>query len=286
MRTVTLIFILLISIAASSQCLKDSVRYIERMPKCLDCNIEIETYINNNYTIKSDISTKDIMACFEIDSIGVVQDIYIEEILNPELNQVIKEAILSINTWIPAYQRNNPVTSHHFIRFRVDNRIKIYRHDYISLDYNQHQTIKQDLYFNNNFENNSHETISHVSSKKLLQYIIDNLNLSNSYHNSLQKRRKSQRIKVQAKGTETIGVLIIPELRYKKSLECLNCKNLNFKSVPIDYEVFLIIIGKTEDEIFIHVQKKNSARAIEKKIIYEQYSFNELNMLINSLKKN
>ncbi len=284
MRILVWLCVIFIPFTAISQCLKDSFIILERLSKCSNCNIEIESYINNNYILDSNDTINEINVCFELDSIGSIHNIFIEEELNSKLNQIIEEAVLSINTWIPAFQRNKPVVSRHSIKFRVSNRVEISKYSYISLNKADYELITKELYFHENLKNNSDELISHISTKKVLGIILEKLKLNKGYHNSLFKSRKSKKLKIKVKDDENLGMLIIPKLRYSKMIECINCKKFDFGKIPVDYEIYLILIKKNKDDIFFYIDKKSSVNLIEKNITFSQYSFKELNLFLDSLK--
>jgi hypothetical protein len=286
MRAFILIITLFYSFNTSSQCLGDTVVYLEWLPECSDCNKEIEAYINNKISSIDYNSIDTLKVCFEIDSSGVIRNIFFAESVDQNLIKAISEAILSVATWTPAYGRNKTISSKNFIKIRFHKKIEICSTSYNSSEENDYLSRRNNRLLDLDSEPNSNEIITHVSVNSIFGYIIKKLSLPNGNFNSLQKKSKSQKLIVSAKGNEVKGILIIPKLKFEMELECRKCKELTFKSIPVDHELYLIIVGKLEDRLFIHIEKRNSVTEIDRYIDYNEYTFSELSKLINLMKKN
>lgn len=287
MKYILLFIILIFKESLSAQC-TDTInqpRIIEEFPTCVNCCSIIENFINDNID-KIDLTGLDkIEVCFEIDSNGQIQNTFAIGVTNPKLISVIDKGLKSVSTWSPALMSNVPIKIQWTFSLLVKDNPKSIKLlcNFREITDLTHNTIQQNRNYQNLFKTNSNDTISYLYLGRLNGYIIDSISDKNKYLSTFSNKLKTTRLKIEGIQSEQEGVIIIPELKYKKDIHCDNCKVLDFEQIPIGKEVVLIITRKSLDKTYIFIDKFDFQGTKGLSSEGKEYTFGELNQQIKVL---
>lgn len=284
MRFIFFICLLIITKNAFSQ--YSEVKIVEQLPTCVDCRSIVENYINN-HNEKFILTYPDtIVTCFEIDTLGNIQNTNIFGNSDHSLIQVINDALNSVTTWRPARMGAKPINTKCGFRFitKEDRKTVKLQSAFPEITQLKYNTIKENEDYEELFRENSSETIRYLDSWKILALITENIaSPKRRFTTSLSKKNKTIKIEGKAIKAHQKCTIIIPEMKLQKDFECDNCSEIPIKEIPIGKEAILIIISQTNENTYFYWENLHLQSNSKLSIVGKEYSYADLSIKINEL---